>query len=67
MRGTKYENGFTFVELLIAMVVTSIVLTAVATLAYAMGTANDSSNDTAVKQAHGHFGLRYGNGERQQQ
>jgi len=55
MRGTKYENGFTFVELLIAMVVTSIVLTAVATLAYAMGTANDSSNDTAVKQAQ----LRY--------
>ncbi len=44
-------KGFTLVELLIAMVVTGIVLTAVATLAYALGTANDSSNDTAVKQA----------------
>ncbi len=45
------RKGLTLVELLIAMVVTGIVLTAVATLAYALGTANDSSNDTAVKQA----------------
>lgn len=35
--------------------VTSIVLTAVATLAYAMGTANDASDDIAEKQAQ----LRY--------
>ncbi len=51
MRNTRYENGFTLVELLIALVVTSIVLAAAATLAYALGTANDSSDDTAVKQA----------------
>ena len=44
-------KGFTLVELLVALAVTSIVSAAVATLAYALGTANDSSNDTAVKQA----------------
>jgi len=48
-------KGFTLVELLVALVVTSIILAAVATLAYALGTVNDSSNDTAVKQAQ----LRY--------
>ena len=48
-------KGFTLVELLVALMVTSIVLTAVATLAYAVGRANDSSDDTAVKQAQ----LRY--------
>ena len=48
-------KGFTLVELLMALVVTGIVSAAVATLAYALGTANDSSNDTAVKQAQ----LRY--------
>ena len=51
MRDTRYENGFTLVELLVALMVTSIILTAVATLAFALGTVNDSSNDTAVKQA----------------
>jgi prepilin-type N-terminal cleavage/methylation domain-containing protein len=55
IRPKHNHNGLTLVELLIAMVVTSIVLTAVATLAYALGTANDSSDDTAVKQAQ----LRY--------
>jgi len=49
------RKGFTLVELLVALIVTSIVLAAVATLAFAMGTADDSSNDTAVKQAQ----LRY--------
>ena len=44
-------KGFTLVELLVALAVTSIVLTAVATLAYAMGTANDASDDTSQKQA----------------
>jgi len=44
-------KGFTLVELLVALAVTSIVLTAVATLAYAMGTANDASDDRAEKQA----------------
>ena len=55
MRDTRYENGFTLVELLVALMVTSIVLTAAATLAYALGRVNDSSDDTAVKQAQ----LRY--------
>ena len=55
MRPKHNFKGFTLVELLVALMVTSIVLTAVATLAYAMGTVNDSSNDTAVKQAQ----LRY--------
>jgi len=51
MRNTRYENGFTLVELLMALVVTSIVLAAVATLAYALGTANETSDDTGQKQA----------------
>jgi len=51
MRDTRYENGFTLVELLIAMAVTGIVLTAAATLAYAVGTVNDATDDTAQKQA----------------
>jgi len=51
MRDKRYENGFTLVELLVALVVTSIVLTAVATLAYAMGVANDVMEDRGCKQA----------------
>ena len=51
MRDTRYENGFTLVELLVALMVTSIILTAVATLAFALGTANQSSDDTSRKQA----------------
>ena len=49
------NNAFTLVELLVALVVTSIVLTAVATLAFAMGTANDISDDTSRKQAQVRF------------
>lgn len=48
-------KGFTLAELLIALIVTGIILAAVAALAYALGTANESSDDTAVKQAQ----LRY--------
>ena len=55
MHDTRSENGFTLAELLIALMVTSIVLTAVATLAYAMGTANDASDDTSQKQAQVRF------------
>jgi prepilin-type N-terminal cleavage/methylation domain-containing protein len=50
MRDTKYKNGFTLIELLVALVVTGIILTAVATLAYALGTANDAGGDTSRKQ-----------------
>jgi len=45
------RNGFTLVELLVALVVTSIILGAVATLAYAVGAANDAGDDTTQKQA----------------
>ena len=55
MRDTRSKNGFTLVELLVAMVVTGIVLTAVATLAYAMSSANDATDDTSQKQAQIRF------------
>jgi len=45
------RSGFTLVELLVALTVSSVVLTAVATLAYALGSANDSTDDTSRKQA----------------
>jgi len=51
---TNYK-GLTLVELLVAMMVTSVILTAVATLAYALGKVSDSGNDTSEKQAQ----LRY--------
>jgi len=51
MRDTRYENGFSLVELLVALIVTGIVLAAVATLAFAMGAANDATDDTSQKQA----------------
>lgn len=51
MRETRYQNGFTLVELLMALMVTSIIAAAVATLAYAMGAANDVSDNTSRKQA----------------
>jgi prepilin-type N-terminal cleavage/methylation domain-containing protein len=44
-------KGFTLVELLVAMAVAGIVFSAVATLAYAVGTANDATDDRAEKQA----------------
>lgn len=43
--------GFTLAELLVALMVTAIVLAAVGSLAYAMSSANDSSDDTSLKQA----------------
>jgi len=55
MRDTKYENGFSLVELLVALIVTGIVLAAVATLAFAVGAANDATDDTSQKQAQVRF------------
>ncbi len=49
------SKGFTLAELLVAMMVTSIILAAVATLAFAMGSVKDSTDDTSSKQAQ----LRY--------
>ncbi len=45
------SKGLTLVELTVALIVTSIILTAVVTLAHALGTVNDASNDTSQKQA----------------
>ena len=54
-KGKFHNNGFTLVELLVALMVSAITLTAVATLAFAMGSANDSSDDTSQKQAQVRF------------
>ena len=51
MRNTRYKNGFTIVELLMALIVTSMIIAAVATLAFALGSANDAADDTTQKQA----------------
>lgn len=48
MRDTRY--AFTLVELLVALMVTSIILAAVATLAFALSKANDATDDTSYKQ-----------------
>jgi prepilin-type N-terminal cleavage/methylation domain-containing protein len=42
--------AFTLIELLVGMMITSIILTAVATLAFAMSVASTVSGDTAAKQ-----------------
>lgn len=55
MKKTRYEKGFTLVELLVAMIVTSIIVAAVATLAFAMSSANDETDDTSQKQAQVRF------------
>jgi prepilin-type N-terminal cleavage/methylation domain-containing protein len=44
-------KGFTLVELLVALVVTSVILSAVATLAFAMNTASNAGEDSAYRQA----------------
>ncbi len=51
MRRKTYPKGFTLVELMVALIVTGIIMSAVATLAFAFSTANDASNDTDRKQA----------------
>ena len=55
MSDTRQKNGLTLVELLVAMVVTSIVMTAVATLAFAVSSANKATDDTSEKQAQIRF------------
>ena len=49
------SRGFTLIELLVGLMVTSVILTAVATLAFALGVANDNSRETIEQQAR----LRY--------
>ncbi len=51
MRIARRTKGFTLVELLVGMLVTSIVLSAVATFAFALSVATNAGDDTALKQA----------------
>ena len=51
MNNTRAKNGLTMIELLVAMVVTSVIMTAVATLAFAVSSANRATDDTSKKQA----------------
>jgi prepilin-type N-terminal cleavage/methylation domain-containing protein len=51
MRDMRHEEGFTLVELLVALMVTSIIFVAVGALAYTLGAVNDATNDMAEKQA----------------
>ena len=52
MKTKRSIKAFTLVELLVAMVVTGIILSAVATLAFAMSSASRSSGDTVIEEAH---------------
>ncbi len=58
MKSMDKKNGFTLVELLVALLVASVVLSAVATLAYATGSAAESTDQVGREQAH----LRHVNG-----
>ncbi len=51
MQFTRHTQGLTIIELLVGMLITSIVLSAVATFAFALSTASLVSGDTAAKQA----------------
>jgi len=51
MQNTQHTKAFTLIELLIGLLITSIILSAVATLAFAFTSANTASGDTAYKQA----------------
>jgi prepilin-type N-terminal cleavage/methylation domain-containing protein len=55
MRDVRYNKGFTLVELLLALIVTGIILAAVTTLAFAVGSANETTDDTSQKQAQVRF------------
>jgi len=51
MKGIRSDTGFTLVELLVGLMVTSILLSAVATLAFAMSRAATVGDDSARTQA----------------
>lgn len=51
MRASRKTSGFTLVELLVALSVSSIILAAVATLGYAFGRGYESMSDTSGVQA----------------
>ena len=51
MRNSVSKKGFTLVELMVALVVTGVILTAVSTLAFALSSASKSTDDTNRSQA----------------
>ena len=51
MGKNRRQHGFTLVELLVALMVSSIVLSAVATLAYATGSAKEATDEMGREQA----------------
>jgi prepilin-type N-terminal cleavage/methylation domain-containing protein len=55
MKTNRYKHGFTLIELLLALIITGIVASAVATLAYAMNSAGVATDDTSRKQAQVRF------------
>ncbi len=55
MQHSLSKKGFTLVELLVALVVTSILLAAVSTLAFALSSASKSSDDMSRSQAEIRF------------
>ncbi len=48
-------KGFTLVELMVAMVITGFIMSAIATLAFAFGSANETSDEISVTQAQVRF------------
>ena len=55
MNDIRRKRGLTLVELLVAVVITSIVMSAVATLAFAIGSANKATDNTSERQAQIRF------------
>jgi len=51
MKSTRHIQALTLVEMLVALIVTGILLSAVATLAFAMNSAGESSSDVLSKQS----------------
>ncbi len=51
MQRIRHARGFTLIELLVGLLVTSILLSAVATLAFALSSAERAGGDTAFAQA----------------
>ncbi|MHC4355420.1 MAG: PilW family protein [Planctomycetota bacterium] len=55
MNTTRHKSGLTLIELLLAIVITSIVMSAVATLAFAISSANKATDDTSQREAQIRF------------
>ncbi|MEJ2740489.1 MAG: prepilin-type N-terminal cleavage/methylation domain-containing protein, partial [Dehalococcoidia bacterium] len=51
MRKSVFTRGFTLVELLVALVVTSILLAAISTLAFALSSAKEATEDMSRSQS----------------